>query len=117
MSEIVMGQRLHSLRRLKNLSLEALAKKVPTSKSYIWELENNKELAPSAGKMLAIASALDVTVDFLLTGYNDNLSSQDEIILMKTYRELPKALKKIVFDMAKSLNQTTYESEEHEIKE
>jgi len=49
-----------------SLSLDELAMKSGSSKSYLWELENRDVSKPSAEKLTRIASALDVTVEYLL---------------------------------------------------
>lgn len=48
------------------LSLDELAVRSGTSKSYLWELENRDVTKPSAEKLIRIASELDVTVEYLL---------------------------------------------------
>ena len=60
-----MGSKIKTLRQQQNLTLEKLGQQVKVGKSYIWELENQR-LSPTAEKLLRIAQALDVTVDYLV---------------------------------------------------
>lgn len=62
-----LGKKINFLRKKRGLTLEALAKKVGSSKGYIWELENNDKIKPSAEKIKKIATLLEVTVDYLLS--------------------------------------------------
>lgn len=61
-----LGEKLNLLRKQKRLTLERLGEMTETSKSYIWELENKNLPRPSAEKLAKIASALGVTVDYLI---------------------------------------------------
>jgi len=53
------GKILKKLRKSKNLTLEQLAKKIGSCKSYIWELEN-KNPNISGSKLLSLAHVLNV---------------------------------------------------------
>lgn len=61
-----LGEKIRSERKRLKLTLEQLAEKTDTSKSYIWELENRPVVRPSAEKISKIAEILGVTVEFLL---------------------------------------------------
>ncbi len=62
----VLGAKIKELRKEKALTLEQLAEKIGSGKSYIWEIENKGVKRPSAEKLAAIAKALDVTTDYLI---------------------------------------------------
>lgn len=62
----VLGAKIKELRKQKGLTLEQLAEKIGSGKSYIWEIENKGVKRPSAEKLAAIAKELDVTTDYLL---------------------------------------------------
>jgi len=64
-----LGNRIRSLRRSMGLSQPALAKKAGLGQSTISELENDKK-GTSAENLQAIAKALSVTQEYLLTGVN-----------------------------------------------
>lgn len=74
----LLGDKIHTLRKQKKLSLEQLAELTGSSKSYIWELENKDDPKPSAEKIGKIAAVLDVTTDFLLT---ESVITPDETVL------------------------------------
>lgn len=62
---------LKHFRRKKGWTLQKLANKCDSSKSYIWELENNPALEPSCKKVSLISSALGISIDHLFTGCGD----------------------------------------------
>lgn len=61
-----MGDRIRDGRKEKGLTLEGLAEKAGTSKSYIWELENRVLENPSVYRIARIASILGVTIEYLV---------------------------------------------------
>ena len=62
----LLGAKIKELRKAKGLTLEKLAEKIGSGKSYIWELENRGVKRPSAEKLTAIARALDTTTEYLV---------------------------------------------------
>lgn len=61
-----LGEKINRLRKVKRLTLDQLAEKAGSSKSYIWELENKNPPRPSAEKLSKIAKPLGVTLDYLI---------------------------------------------------
>ena len=61
-----LGERVRELRLKRGLTLEALAERVGSSKSYMWEIENKPMARPSAEKLARIAEVLGVTTDYLV---------------------------------------------------
>lgn len=61
----ILGHNITLLRKRKNMTLEELAKRCGTSKSYIWELEN-KSNHPSVYLASKIAHVLGVPTDKLI---------------------------------------------------
>lgn len=61
-----LGERVREQRRKRGLTLEGLAERVGSSKSYMWEIENKEVVRPSAEKLAMIATALKTTVEYLL---------------------------------------------------
>ena len=61
-----LGGKIRDLRKQKGLTLDELAQRTDSSKSYIWELENKPVARPSAEKIARIAAVLDVTPEYLL---------------------------------------------------
>ena len=73
LGDIVMASLKEKLRRLrqeKKLSLEELAQKTQSSKSYLWELEQGLK-KPSAEKLSELAKFFGVPMDYLMDD-NDN---------------------------------------------
>ncbi len=62
-----LGKKIRQLRKEKGYTLEKLAELADSSKSYIWELENQDPPRPSAEKVVKIASVLGVTSDYLMS--------------------------------------------------
>lgn len=60
------GEKIRALRREHGYTLEQLAERAGSSKSYIWELENRAPPRPSADLLARIATALGVTIEYLL---------------------------------------------------
>lgn len=95
-----MGDKIKKLRKDKGMTLDGLAKESGSSKSYIWELENDNPPRPSAEKISAIASALGVTTDYLIdsTGDLDEASAIDEAFY-REYRSMPDGTKEKIRQM------------------
>lgn len=72
-----LGKKIREKRKEMQLTLEELAKKTDSSKSYIWELENRPVVRPSADKISRIAEALGLTVEFLLDDKRETATSSD----------------------------------------
>ena len=62
-----LGERVRALRLGRGPTLEALAARVRSGKSYLWEIENKDVARPSAEILLRIAGALDTTAEYLLS--------------------------------------------------
>lgn len=61
-----LGRKLRELRKKKGLTLDQLAQKTGSSKSYMWELEHKDAPRPSAEKLGKIAAELGVTPEYLV---------------------------------------------------
>jgi len=71
------GDKIRTQRKRMNLTLDQLAEKTGSSKSYIWELENRPVVRPSADKIARIAEVFGVTVEFLLDDEKQEASESD----------------------------------------
>lgn len=80
-----LGDKIRLLRKEKKLTLEALANNAGLSKSYLWELENRESQKPSAEKLLSIAQALKVDVEFFLE--TDSRTPEEKHIDNAFFRE------------------------------
>lgn len=86
---------MKKLRKDRNLTLDKLAELADSSKSYVWELENNTPLRPSADKLSKIAVALNTTLEFLLDSSGD-IHEEDaaDTKFYRNYRKLDADTKK-----------------------
>lgn len=99
-----LGDRIRACRMKKKLTLEALAERVGSSKSYMWELENKDVTRPSAEKLQPIADVLDTTVEYLL-GTNDGspVTATDQAFFRR-YQRMDEPSKKKLRDMLRILD-------------
>lgn len=79
-----LGEKLKKHRMELGYSLDELAKRSATSKSYLWELENRDTRKPSAEKLASIAEVLSVTTEYLL---DEKASFDDKQIKEAFYRK------------------------------
>ncbi len=86
-------ERLQQLRTRpkKAITLEELAKKIGSTKSYIWELENKPGIRPSAETVYKLAKALEVTVEELMD--NRPADAEDQVFY-REYKHLKPATKR-----------------------
>lgn len=85
------------------MTLDQLAQATGSSKSYIWELENKNPPRPSAEKLSAIATALGVTVDYLLGADDQTLEEAEDKAFFRQYSSLPKSTRRTIREMAEIL--------------
>lgn len=98
-----LGEKLRRLRKEKGYSLDKLADLTGSSKSYLWELENKKNLSrPSAEKLAKIADCLDTTIEYLLDE-GETLSTEDaaDAKFYRQYRQMDDATKSKIRKMVK----------------
>jgi transcriptional regulator with XRE-family HTH domain len=80
-----LGEKIRLLRKEKGLTLDELAIKAESSKSYIWELENRTPPSPSAQKLAKVAEALGVTLSYFLDDGSE--VSQDDAVDVGFFRK------------------------------
>src|ERR1700760_2667395 len=61
-----LGIKIRERRKQQGLTLDELAQRTESSKSYMWELEHKDSPRPSAEKLAKIAAVLGVTPEFLV---------------------------------------------------
>ena len=93
MGDNEIGHRISELRKEKGMTLEALAEKIGSTKSYIWGLENKSTIRPSAEKIYRIAVELDTTVEYLL-GKSLSDDDNESQVFFRDYRKLNPETKK-----------------------
>lgn len=90
-------------RKELGLTLQGLADKTKSSKSYIWELEQDKaRIRPSAVKILEISKALEVTPGWLFDG-GSVVDAQDQQYI-EAFLSLPGEIKSQIRQITKILN-------------
>jgi transcriptional regulator with XRE-family HTH domain len=99
-----LGDRVRELRRKKGLTLEALAERVGSSKSYMWEIENKDVARPSAEKLHQIAVALDTTTDYLIAAEDVTEADAADRAFFRDYRRMPPKSKQKLREMLKILD-------------
>jgi transcriptional regulator with XRE-family HTH domain len=101
-----MKERIQTLRKKKNLTLQQLADNVNSSKSYMWELETKDKPNTSAVLLLGISKSLDTTIEYLVSGVA--YEADDELRLLRGYRLLTKnernSLHKIIQSFLQPIN-------------
>jgi len=87
--KLIFGLKLKQLRQDKGLSLSELAKKSSLSTSYLNEIENGKK-HPKSDKIAALATALDVSYDKLVSlKLTKNLAPVSELLESNILEQLP----------------------------
>lgn len=99
-----LNEKIKEFRRNKGLTLEQLAQKVGSSKSYMWQLENDPKIKPSIQLIAKIADVLDVSVDFLSDPTQETLESdQKAMVFYRGFKELDDASKQMIMDQMEHL--------------
>jgi len=71
------GQRIRSLRKARDFSIQRLAEAAGISAGYLSDVERGFS-APSGEKLVRIAAELGVTTDYLLTGQTEQAKNGDQ---------------------------------------
>ena len=91
-----LSKKLKKARENKSLTLEQLAKKVDSSKSYIWQIENERKNKPSFDIVVKISKILGITLDYLANEDDTKMPlNQENICFLKKFDELDKDSKEI----------------------
>jgi len=88
-NNMLLGEKIKNKRREAKLTLQELAEKIDCSRSYLWEIENNRNNRnPSDVILEKISEALHVSFDFLKDP--NKTQTQDEIDSSSFYRNFKK---------------------------
>ena len=98
-----MGDRIRDQRKKKGYTLDELATRSESSKSYIWELENKDPPRPSGEKLALIAKALDVTSDYLL-GVETEVELAEDKAFFRKYQKMTTIQKSQIREMLEIIN-------------
>lgn len=90
-----LGEKLRDLRKKRGISLDEVAEKTGTSKSYLWELEKNPDRKPSADKLGVLADFYNVSISFLLEDEEEQLDTVQEQIFTRIKKMDPKDREKV----------------------
>lgn len=71
MNQVVLGYRIKQCRKMRNLTQEKLAESINVSPHYIYEIEKGLKTM-SLYTLADIATALDISTDYLLFGVYDS---------------------------------------------
>lgn len=86
-----LGKRVASLRKRRGLSQKALADKLQVNEDTVWKWENEVGGPPRLENFIALAEALDVSIDQLLRGeqaYASSLKKDFELVLAEKIAEM-----------------------------
>ena len=97
------GDRIRTLRKKQDLTLDKLADQAGLSKSYLWELENKAPPRPSAEKLAGIAQALQTTIDYLI-GSDTEVETAADKAFFREYQQMTPTMKAKLKQMAKLLD-------------
>jgi len=100
----VLGTKIRRHREVLGLTLEKLAEKIDSTKSYIWELENKDGVRPSADKVFRLAEALDVTAEYLVDDSQKNPKPKEkDVVLFRKLQKLSQHEKEMLEKFINSL--------------
>ena len=85
---------LQKLRNKAGLTLEELAEKIGSTKSYVWELENKPKIRPSAELVYKLSKALSTTVGVLMGEKEQDQMPEKDQVFFRNYQELNSDTKK-----------------------
>jgi DNA-binding XRE family transcriptional regulator len=91
MTDIIgnIGPAMQRRRAVLDISLDEVAKRAGTSKSHIWELENGRSVNPTIRMLLAVAAALNTSINTLLgADISQPILSDDELELIQHHRRI-----------------------------
>lgn len=90
-----LGEKLRDLRKKMGISLDEVAEKTNTSKSYLWDLEKNPDRKPSADKLGVLADFYHVSISFLLEEEEKQPDLIQEQIFTRVKRMTPDDKEKV----------------------
>ena len=93
------GQRINYVRTQQGLTLERLAQQAGLSKSFLWEVEQDRS-GISGNRLLQIADALNASIEYLLRGGSNVETEKPKAI------EIPTELSEAAQELGLSYQQT-----------
>lgn len=103
-----LGDKIRTLRKDKQMTLDELALAAGMSKSYLWELENRPSPRPSAEKLDALAKILGQPVAYFL---DEEASEPEEAHIdeafFRNYKDLDANGKQVMRQIMESFKKTS----------
>ena len=65
-NDLGIGKRVRDIRRARKLTLQDVADGSGLAKSYVWEIENGKQINPSITTLISLTKALGTSLDSLV---------------------------------------------------
>ena len=93
------GRRINCVRTQQGLTLERLAQQAGVSKSFLWEVEQDRS-GISGNRLLHVADALNASIEYLLRGGSTAKSEEPRSI------EIPTELSEVAQELGLSYQQT-----------
>ena len=93
------GQRINYVRTQQGLSLERLAQQAGVSKSFLWEVEQDRS-GINGNRLLQLADALHASVEYLLRGGSNAETEEPKTI------EIPTELSEVAQELGLTCQQT-----------
>ncbi|MDO9528120.1 MAG: helix-turn-helix transcriptional regulator [Syntrophales bacterium] len=88
---MTLSEKIKKERTKRKITLEGLAKAVGSSKGYIWQIENDPNIKPSAQLIAKIAKSLNVTIDYLVDSEKEKMGTPDNsLVFFRNFEELNK---------------------------
>lgn len=98
------AEKLKEEREQAGLSLDELAKRIDSVKSYIWELENKENARPSAEKVFKLAEVFNVSPEYLMDETGRIARNPDRAFFSK-FQKLSADHKKTIMKFMDSLDE------------
>lgn len=101
-----LSKKIRKERTKRKITLEELAKAVGSSKGYIWQIENDPKIKPSAQLISNIAKELNVTADYLLNPEKEEMDLEDNsLIFFRNFKGLSEKSKEILLKQMEALKE------------
>ena len=110
---MTLSEKIKKERTKREITLEGLAKAVGSSKGYIWQIENDPNIKPSAQLIAKIAKSLNVTVDYLVDPEKEKMETPDtSLVFFRNFEELSKESQETLLKQMEALMGVLKEQDE-----
>ena len=107
-----LGEKIRTLRKKADMTLDDLAVAIGASKSAVWELENKFKARPSAERINQLARVLKVTPEFLMNDDSSQEPSESvaDTAFFRRYQDLSLETKRQLQDILDVLDRSQSKS-------